>query len=60
MASASVFVSMAWVSNVVVWEVEVVTRVDAVLVCSVVVNSVFQYVCVVRPAYCFFFFHVIR
>ena len=59
MGSASVFVSMAWVSNVVVWEVEVVTRVDAFLICLVVVNSVFQYVCVVRPAYCFFF-HVIR
>ena len=58
MGSASVFVSMAWVSNVVVWEVEVVTRVDAFLVCSVVVNSVFQ--CVCCEACILFFLHVIR
>ena len=43
MGSVSVFVSMVWVSNVVVWEVEVITRVDAFLVCLVVVVN--SYVC---------------
>ena len=43
MGSVSVFVSRAWVSNVVVWEVEVITRIDAFLVCLVVVVN--SYVC---------------